>query len=315
MRMASLSRIGIVVCLVALAAAGSPQYKFSPAGKYPGSDYTVPLGVSKAAIVGYYVAQVNNETILGGYIETTDNGNDAKLKFTNVRPTDSGAAYLAGVNASGIAVGGYCHRGCNPEAGQHAFTYDHGRITAFDYPRLGAFIPATTAYGINDKGQIVGGFCDEPLVCPNGAFIPTDHGFLDDHGAFTQLDYPGTNRATLAFAINDAGVIVGIYDINNTGPHAFLYNNGKYKNIDYPHSAYTVASAVNDSGVVGGLYEDQYGVVRGFTYQSGTFQSIDYPNASTTAMTGINDRGDIVGTWYPKPPKTGTYNFIGVPIQ
>jgi probable HAF family extracellular repeat protein len=305
------------VCVWALAAGAGVQYKYSPAGNFPGSDYTVPFGVSKNAIVGYYTAQVEGQTILGAYIETLEEGNEARAKFTSVRPMDSRVAYLSGVNASAVAVGGFCPRGCNPYSGQHAFIYDHGKITAFDYPRVGAFTPTTTAYGINNKGQIVGGFCDQPSACPNGGgYPPTDHGFLDDHGTFTELDYPGTHRSTEANAINDAGQIVGVYDINNTGPHSFLYFNGQYQNIDYPNGAATTASAINNNGVVAGTYTDQFGINHGFTYQNGTFHQVnDHPDAFDTTVTGINDKGIIVGIWLPNPPKTGLYNFIGVPVR
>ena len=79
--------------------------------------------------------------------------------------------------------------------------------------------------------EIVGGYCPPNSPnCPNGVFLPPIHGYLDDHGAFTTLDYPGA-EVTGASVINNAGTIVGTYDIDLTGPHAFLYQNGVYTNI------------------------------------------------------------------------------------
>src|SRR3954464_12873531 len=69
-------------------------------------------------------------------------------------------------------------------------------FTQIDVP--GAF--ATEAFGINDAGQIVGGFTDST----------GDHGFLDTGGSFTQIDVPGASLpfpGTQAFGINDAGQI------------------------------------------------------------------------------------------------------------
>ncbi len=312
MKSVGLRAVIVGVCFWALAAAGRVQYKFSAAGTYPGSDYSVPLGVSKRAIVGYYIAQVNNQTIQGAYIETREQGSDARAKFTSVRPFDSLGAFLQGVNANDVAVGGYCPLGCDHQNGRSAFIYDRGAITSFNYPRVGQALAATVANGINNSGQIVGGFCDTSFVCPQGFFNVANHGFLDDHGKFTQLDYPGTVGTTQAFAINDAGQIVGDYEINESGPYGFLYANGKYQAINYPNALYTVASAINNHGVIAGLYEDQKGQVHGFTDQNGTFTEIDHPNALSTGVTGINDRGIIVGLW---SPEFGQYNFIGIPVQ
>jgi probable HAF family extracellular repeat protein len=80
-----------------------------------------------------------------------------------------------------------------------AFTF-----TAFDVP--GA-TQGTSAYGINNHGQIVG--------YSNG---PGTHGFLRAKGGtFTQLDVPGA-AYTLAQRINGHGQIVGVFvDTNNGG--------------------------------------------------------------------------------------------------
>lgn len=94
------------------------------------------------------------------------------------------------------------------------YNYSTGKITIIGYPSASS----STAYGINNKGQIVGGFCAY-IVCPPDNFTLADHGYLYANGAFTQLDFPGA-QLTEAFAINDAGTIVGSYMINHTLPHA-----------------------------------------------------------------------------------------------
>src|SRR3954451_17700742 len=64
---------------------------------------------------------------------------------------------------------------------------------------------STQAFGINDAGQIVGGFADST----------GGHGFLFTGGSFTQIDVPGAS-VTQAQGINDAGQIVGAFN-DSTG--------------------------------------------------------------------------------------------------
>ncbi len=146
--------------------------------------------------------------------------------------------------------------------------------------------------------MIVGGYCPNALSCPQGPFGPALDGFIDTNGVFTTLNYPGA-YATSALAINNAGTVVGEYDIGFTGPHAFLYQSGMFTNIDYPGSNFTIASGINNLGVVAGYFSNSTGP-HGFTYSNGTFTQIDRPNSPNgTAVNGINDRNDLVGVWYP----------------
>jgi uncharacterized membrane protein len=79
-----------------------------------------------------------------------------------------------------------------------------GRITTSDVP--GA--QGTEAYGINNRGQIVGVTLEAPA-----ADLPGARGFLLAQGVkgpFTPVAFPGATR-TAAFDINDRGQIVGAY--------------------------------------------------------------------------------------------------------
>jgi probable HAF family extracellular repeat protein len=58
------------------------------------------------------------------------------------------------------------------------------------------------ASGINNSGQIVGGYDDASGYA---------HGFLDTGGFFTTINVPGAST-TYAYGINDSGQIVGGYD-------------------------------------------------------------------------------------------------------
>jgi probable HAF family extracellular repeat protein len=234
---------GALLCVAASVGAQAPQYRYSPAGSYPGAFMTVPLVVKGKYIGGYY----ESCNAVNGYVERD-------RQFQNLFPPGSKSLYVSGINRHGVVVGGYCPNGCNPNTGQHGFIYSHGTYAQIDYPS-GQSGTTTTAFGINDQGQIVRGYCLPPNpACPTSEFNPADHGFLDDNGSFTQLDYPGAQQ-TQASAVNDAGVVVGIYSANNTGPHAFLYQNGVYTNIDAPGANITYVGSINNLGVAAGNYQ------------------------------------------------------------
>jgi uncharacterized membrane protein len=284
--------------VTALVAQAGPQYRFSLAGNFPNSNYTIALGVSLRHIIGYYsVPGANN-----AYVQTG-------TAFVDAAPPGSITSYLKGINRLGLAVGGYCTTpgGCNPEAGEHGYAYDFrtGKMKTIDFPMKGA---STTAYGINDSGVIVGGYCPNSVSCPQGPFNPTSDGFIEDKGVFTTLNFPGA-QATSCYAINNAGAIAGIYLINSTGPHAFLSQNGKFTTIDFPGSGYTFATSINNLGVVAGLFSSSTGV-HGFIYYNGKFTQIDKPGATATEVSGNNDRNELVGVWNPT---IGTENFRAVP--
>jgi len=68
----------------------------------------------------------------------------------------------------------------------------------------------TAPFGIAADGEIVGFYDDS-----NG----TEHGFTLITGNFSTLDFPGA-FLTDAFRVNEAGQIVGIYNL--AGAHGFL---------------------------------------------------------------------------------------------
>jgi probable HAF family extracellular repeat protein len=258
--------------------------------------------VNLTQIVGYYVIPGGS---VPSYVQTF-RAVAAHTPFLTIAPPGSGGSYASGINAHGVVAGGYCS-GCTYPASQHGYTWDHGTFTTIDYP--GAM--STAVYGINDRGQIVGGFCPHSAVCGGSILNPTAHAFLDDHGMFTQLDYPGNVNQTQANAISNAGQIVGTYT-DLTGLHSFLYQNGNYTNIDDSNAVWTDATTINNHGVVAGSYQDGQVRVHGFLYHNGKFTTVDHPNTAATGIQGINDDGVIVGAW---APNGGYANFKGVPVR
>lgn len=143
----------------------------------------------------------------------------------------------------------------------------------------------TQAYGINDKGQIVGGFGDS-----SGS-----HGFLDTQNNFTALDVPGAAGSTTAFGINSNGLIVG-WHLAYGRRHGFLYNQGAFTTLDFPGAFHTEALGINGQEQIVGYYAlSGSSFFHGFVYTLGTFTPLDFPGSTSTIPSGINSAGKIVG--------------------
>ncbi len=282
-----------------------PSYVFTQAGIYPGSAQTYPSGASLTRIVGFYMQPGGGDY---GYIQTGKT-------FMTAQPSGSLDSYLFSINANGLAVGGYCTPGanvCGALSGNHGYTYDYvtGATTDVDYPGAAT----TVAFGVNDSGMIVGGFCVHGTTgCPLDLFLGSSHAFMDGNSTFTQLDFPGADETT-AFGINNGGAIVGVYEINGqaTTVHGFLYQNGTYTDLNYPGANWTEATGINNAGVVVGHYQDTLDRVFGFMYYNGQWAQINARSGGDTGISGINNRNDLVGTW---SGFNGLHPIKGVPTK
>ncbi len=198
-----------------------------------------------------------------------------------------------------------------------------------DFPRS----TASNAFGINSKGDIVGGYGPMP---PAGYFETTGYwlkgntyrtlaypgaaysaplglndkrviiGFYDLLGdqnfrgyqykgaEFTTIDYPGA-PSTGPLAINNSGEVIGIYVDSSGIQHGFTLKDGVYATIDVPNSYDTEPLGINSTGVIVGDYYDSDNIQHGFVYQNNQFTSVDYPGVTNTVLSGINDVGDIIG--------------------
>jgi probable HAF family extracellular repeat protein len=132
---------------------------------------------------------------------------------------------------------------------------------------------------------------------------------------YTAIHDPSANSGTYPYGINDAGQIVGYYDVVTLEPHVpvdhwhgFLYAGGTYTTLDYPAAVYTYAYGINASGQILGTYTN--GPYHGFVYSGGTYtRTFDDPSAtSITFAQGINASGDIVG--YYQNSSTGYHGFL-----
>jgi uncharacterized membrane protein len=147
---------------------------------------------------------------------------------------------------------------------------------------------ATTVYGINGAGDVVGNYSTEI----GGA----THGFSFKGGEFALFDYPGGDSTT-AFGINDAGVISGWVMIHSfTGALGFRYNGSHFAKIQAPGASATIVRGINNSGVVVGA-QGSLSQVRGFESKGHVFKDIQPPgNYIAVFADGINNLGQAVGT-------------------
>ncbi len=187
----------------------------------------------------------------------------------------------------------------------------------------------TSAYGVNNIGQIVGmenatsGTPNAFLSSPGtytifnaalgsmaesyaeginnlgqivGLNVANGAGFLLSGGTFTSITVPGSDTGTTnATGINDSGQIVGTF-LKGGVQYGFLLSGGTFTTIAAPGATTTVASGINNSGQIVGWYAGSGGVV-GFLLSGGSYTTIAFPGALSTLAFGINNEGQIVGQY------------------
>ena len=208
-----------------------------------------------------------------------DNGTITDL----LMPPGDETALASGINDRGQIIG------AGAGDGQYGLLWDNGTITkleaieiwwdptASQYGRLGPF---AAAYGINNRGQIVGVSTTltgvHAVLWENG--IPTDLGTLDGH------------NYSEAFGINERGQIMGISGVWADGCNAglcsaVLWENGTIMDLGIPMSPAGLPYGINNSGQIVFTSSD-----RAVLWDKGTTTELGWGVAY-----GNNDRGQIVG--------------------
>lgn len=264
----------------ASAQAASAQYVYQTIDEPDTSTDTYVQGINDlGSLVGQYDSKDVNP-VARAFVYAGDTFTTLDFPGQVLRP------YPYDINNSGQIVG---------DIGNVGFLDTGGTVTTIEYP--GTF--GTSAYGINDAGEIVGAFQ------ATGASFPA--GFLYSGGVYTTLTNPLATTYTLATDINNLRQIVGNYDSN----HGFLYSGGAYTSIDFPGAASTAVSGINDAGQIIGTYVDTSGNEHGFVLTGGNFLTMDEPRATTaTVPTGINNLGQVAG-WYRDA--LGDHGYLATP--
>jgi hypothetical protein len=189
----------------------------------------------------------------------------------------------------------------------NAFTFNRGRINTF-IPTGGT---SATAFGINDRGTIVGQFV-------NGDVTP---GFIKNGKNYITLNAPSGPNVVNAQGINNKGLVVGFYLGTDGQVHGFLANANSAKhgtltgiavadptipNVPGEPGATFVFSqilSINDKGIAVGYYGDSTTSQHGFIYNThtGQYTFLDDPSEAfnngveVTQITGITNSGEITG--------------------
>ena len=148
---------------------------------------------------------------------------------------------------------------------------------------------------------------------------------IAQYHTFTEFDAPGAGTesspvcisaflgflgcGTTPLAINDSGVVVGVYSDSKIAMHGFLRTtDGQFTSFDAPGAGLapgqgTAAYAINERGMIAGAFQDSSNVYHGFVrFQDGSFETIDVPEEGTipqqgTLVTNINSEGVIAGSY------------------
>jgi probable HAF family extracellular repeat protein len=247
---------------------------------------TSPSGISNSGeIVGsYYDPKVGigfGFTDIGGVFTTLS---VPGALFTQVNAINGSGQLIVGAYTDANFVG-------------HGFFDAGGSFFTLDDPNG---IPgATQATGVNDSGDIVGFYEDAS---------GQTHGYLYSGGVFTPLDDPaasgtgpfGIPNGTNPLGINDAGQIVGTYDL---GAYGFIYSGGSFttvtdSNPNGPSAQAIIPHGINSTGlIIGQGFLSSLGKDGPFVGTNGNFSALNVPNILGGGAQGINDSGQIVGLY------------------
>jgi uncharacterized membrane protein len=242
----------------------------------PAGTITTPTALNdKGAFAGFLQQGSGANLRIIGFLQQSS-GTFASFNFPGARDT-----LVHDMNKNGLIVGSFDNLSFS---GQRAFKVLNG---AFHQVTIPGFPDApAVAEGVNDLGDIVGDFNG------NG----TDFGFLLHNGKLTIISFPGAQGGTLPRSINNSGVVVGTYMLNEEDiPHGFMWKNGNFTNITAPGGLPATPAKISNNGDIVGTFVDANLNEHGFALDNGRFTIIDHPNSNGTAIFALNDFDNILG--------------------
>lgn len=237
-----------------------------------------------------------------GYVRYAGRPGLSALDYPGARST-----YLIGISNLRMISGTFVDAG----GSQHGFTYRAGRFTRLDVPGAGTAGTGfefgdglgTSAFGINDLGQVVGQYADASGV---------GHGYIERARRYVTLDNPaqgslpgGFTGGTGLVRINDAGTVAGNYSTSAApaDTHPFLYRNGAFATVPPPLGGqFTEMLGLSNTGDASGVSftDPNTGEGLGFLYDRGRLSTVRAPQAGPAGFTTVaqpNSLGLLVGEY------------------
>jgi len=241
-----------------------------------------PVAVPGARAVGVYAVN-NSGSMVGTYLDSAGLWHGLLIAGGKVKTIDhpgaAGGTFICGVNSTGVVAGYYL----DSVGASYGFTYSGGKFTAVT-PSPGA---PTQVYGLNDKGQVTGAFFDVNLN-KRRAFFGTAAGY-------TVLDAPNS-ISTLAWGINNAGIVTLVWQNTAGLRNGAIYANKKFTTVNVPGATETLMRGINTAGDLTMAWTDSSGNSHGALRTGGKFYKFSDPAMPNgTRSTGINDKRTIVG--------------------
>lgn len=167
--------------------------------------------------------------------------------------------------------------------------------------------PDGVAFGINDKGQVVGatGTCSAFNATSNQTYLQGQHLVLWEHGTATDLGNLGgiaSGGGNIALTINNRGVVTGLSGTPDGSFHGFLWTHEKgMQDVGtISGDVASVALSSNTAGTIVGISFDPSFNPRAFIVVNGVPTDLNSLVGKSNTLElvdacSINDRGEIVG--------------------
>jgi len=228
-------------------------YFFEPNGKFHGFLWSRGQFTRidyPGASTGTLPTDINDQGQIVGGADTIGFELDGD-SFNEIIFPDSVVTFASGTNDGAEIVGSYQIEPIRFEFKTYGFTFITGLYESVSYEGF-----QTDLSRINRQDQIVGCYRTD---------TGTYHGLLLSGGAFTAIDYPGSDY-TIASGINDQSQIVGSYSLVGTGgPYrGFALVGERFFDINFPRAASTEPSDIDSKGNVVGSYIDANNHYHGF---------------------------------------------------
>lgn len=272
------------------------------------TEYTyVKVGVP-AQIGGYPYGMDNKGRVVTTSLVRSflfaDNFNASFVEITNVNVATSAPGMLAqGINDLGEVVGRYRTNGLPANQTRGFIRRANGTFEPFDYPG----VASTSITDINNLGHLVGETRSDLTS------FGLTRGFVHTNGVSAEIHFPGAVLSR-AYGINDAGDIVGQYQLEDSVSRPFLLRDGAYSEIVPTGSPDGLVSAlafnISDNGMVLGTYRNTNNVTKTWVMLGdGTFSYPELPGSGRT----INNAGQISGTYNDATNSNAATAFVATP--